>query len=55
MSQFILRYQEVKNLKTKNQWMVEIVKKKEEEKLFFENKRKELLDKNEKLAKKFSG
>ena len=54
MSQVSLIYEEIKGLKIENQRMAEIVKKKEEEKLFFENKRKELLDKNEKLAKKFS-
>ena len=55
MSQVILRDEEIKGLKIENQRMAEIVKKKEEEKRFIENKSKELLDKNEKLAEKIPG
>ena len=43
-----------KKLKVENQKFVEVVKTKEEEKRFFENKNKELFEKNEKLAEKVS-
>ena len=55
MSQVILRDEEIKSLKTKNQRLAEIIKKKEEEKRLFESNNKELLDINDKLAEKLSG
>ena len=38
-----------------NQKLAEIVKKKEEERKLFENKNKELLDRNDKFAKQLTG
>ena len=55
MSQVSWRDEEIKGLKTENQRLVDMIKKKEEEKRFFESKNKEFLKKNEKLAKKVSG
>ena len=51
MSQFNMRDEEIKNIKIENQKLDEIIKKKEEEIYFFENKNKELLDINDKLEK----
>ena len=44
-----------KGLKRKKSKLVEVVKKKEEEKRIFENKNKELLKKNKTLAENFLG
>ena len=49
-----MRDEEIKSLKIENQRLDEIIRKNEEEKRLFENKSKELLDKNEKLAEKIS-
>ena len=54
MSQVILIDKEIMRLKNKNQDLVE-VKNKEEERRLFENKNKELLDRNDKLVKQLSG
>ena len=50
-----LRDEEIKGLKEENKKLVEMINKKEEEKRLFEDKSKELLEKNEKLAEKVSG
>ena len=55
MSQVILRDKEIMGLKNQNQNLVESVKKKEEERILFENKNKELLDMDDKLVKELSG
>ena len=52
MSQVILREEEMKGLKAENQKLDEIVKKKEEENIFFKDKNMELLKKNEKMAER---
>ena len=54
MSQVSLRDEEIKSLKKGNQKLAEIIKKKEEEIKLFENKNKELLNINDKLAKQLS-
>ena len=54
MSQVSLRDEEIKRLKIETQNMAEIVRKNEEEIHFFENKKKELMDTNEKLAERIS-
>ena len=54
MSQVILREKDIIGLKNQNQNLAEAVKKKEEERRLFENKNKELLDRNEKLVKQLS-
>ena len=54
-SQISQRYKEIKILKIENQKLVEIIKKKEEEIKLFENKSKELLDINDKLAERLLG
>ena len=55
MPQVNLRDEEIKSLKTQNQKLAEIIKKREEERNIFENKNKELLDINGKLTKQLSG
>ena len=55
MPQVNLRNEEIKSLKTQNQKLAEIIKKREEERNIFENKNKELLDINGKLTKQLSG
>ena len=47
MSQFILKEDEIKGLKVEKHKLVEVIKKKEEERKRFEKKSKELLKKNE--------
>ena len=54
MSQVSLKDEEIKGLKSENWKLDKVVKKKEEEKNFFENKSKELLEKNEKMVEKVS-
>ena len=49
MAQVISRDEEIKSLKIDNQRLDEIIRKKKV-RFFFKNKRKELLDRNEKLA-----
>ena len=52
MFQVSLKDEEIKGLKSKNHKLAKVVKKKEEERNFFENKSKDLLEKNEKLTKR---
>ena len=54
MSQVIQRDKEIMGLKNQNQNLVKAVKNKKHERRLLENKNKELLDKNEKLAKQLS-
>ena len=51
MSEVSLRDKEILILKRENWNLVETIRKKEEERKFFENKNKDLLDINDKLVK----
>ena len=55
MSQVILNENEIKGLKVENWKLDEVIKKKEEERNNFENKSKELLEKNENLTENVLG
>ena len=55
MSRVSLRDKKIISLKTTNQNLAREVKKKEEERKLFENKNKELLERNDKLVKQLSG
>ena len=55
MPQDSLRDEDIKGLNEENKILAEVIKKKEEDRIFFENKNKELLYKNEKMADKVLG